>query len=103
MRPIAITVCVNYSDFLCWSIPISRKNFKDWIIVTDTKDIKTQKLANNYGLKLIVTDEFYKNNDNFNKWNGINIALDYLKTYNKFKDEWILFLDSDIIIPPLCK
>lgn len=94
MKLQAITVSVNYSDFLIHSLEANRKLFDKWIIVTDTKDKKTKALCNNYDVICIQTDVFYKN-ARFNKYAGINEGLKYIDN-----DAWVVFLDSDIILQP---
>ena len=99
MKITAITIAVNYSDFLCWSITENKTLFDNWIIVTSTTDTKTKELCDNNNLMCLQTDVFYEKGI-FNKYAGINFALDYLgKDYN----DWILFLDADIVLHPLTK
>lgn len=93
MKPIAITVSVNYFDFFCWAAPFNRSLFKEWIVVTTPEDYMTQSIAKTYDLKLLVTDKL-TGDSKFNKWVGINEALKLIP-----QDEWVLFLDSDIILP----
>lgn len=97
MKISAVTVSVNYSDFLCWTLLHNQGLFDEWIIVTSPEDKKTQKLVEHYDKTLIVTDEFYTDGAVFNKWKGINRGLQYTN------NEWILFLDSDVILPPQSK
>lgn len=99
MKPIAISVCVNYSDFLCWTIPMNKHLFERWIIVTSKEDKATQELAKFYGLDFVATDIFYKDGATFNKAAGINEALSKVRV----DGQWILFLDSDIVLPPQTK
>ena len=99
MKPIAISVCVNYSDFLCWTIPMNKHLFERWIIVTSTDDKRTQKIAEHYELDVIATNVFYKDGATFNKAAAINEGLNYVKA----DGQWILFLDSDIVLPPQSK
>jgi len=96
MQLTAISVCVNYFDFFAWSALANRGLFSKWIIVTDTKDVKTKAIANYYGYQCIQTDIFYEGGS-FKKFNGINAGLE------KAGKEWILFLDSDIVLPPITK
>ena len=90
-----ITVCVDYSDFLCWSLLENKSLFDNWIIVTSTKDSKTKELCDNNNVFCLQTDSFYEKGI-FNKYAGINEALKLVP-----KDSWVLFLDGDIILPNL--
>lgn len=97
MQLTAITVSVNYSDFLCHALLWNKHLFSKWIVVTDTKDNITKDLCVYHGVTCIQTDVFYEEGG-FNKYAGINEALK-----KATKDEWVLFLDSDIILPPHTK
>ena len=96
MNITAISVCVNYSDFFAWSALANRGLFSKWIIVTDTKDSKTKAIANHYGYQCIQTDVFYEGGE-FKKFKGINAGLE------KAGKDWVVFLDSDIVLHPLTK
>jgi hypothetical protein len=97
MKIQAITVSVNYSDFLKYSIETNKEFFDDWFIVTDTKDKETKELCDKHGLHCIQTDIFYEGGY-FRKYAGINEALKLVD-----KDAWVLFLDGDILLSPLTK
>jgi hypothetical protein len=91
----AIIVSVNYSDFLSVTLEKNHKHFGNIIIVTDTKDDKTEKVSNKYNnITLIKTDIFYQNGAKFNKGAAINVGL----INSKYKD-WVLLLDADIVLP----
>lgn len=92
-----ITVSVNYSDFLAWVIPQNKYLFDRWLIVTDTKDEETKRLCRYYDVECLQTDVFYCKGG-FNKYAGINAGLEYLKP-----KDWVLFLDGDIVLPPITK
>lgn len=94
MKLQAVTVSVNYSDFLCHIIPENKTIFDKWIIVTDTKDYQTKALCDEHGLTCVQTDVFYEK-ARFNKFAGINEGLKLVDS-----DAWIVFLDSDIILQP---
>jgi hypothetical protein len=94
----AVTVCVNYSDFLAQTIAHNKQLFDHWIIVTTPEDKDTQKLCQHYNVECLVTNEFTKNGDPFNKAKGINVALQYLS-----KHDWVIHLDADIYLPPLTR
>ncbi len=91
----AVTVCVNYGDFLAHTLPHNRKHFNNYIVVTSTTDSFTKKICDYYEVKCIQTDIFYQNNDVFNKGKAINEALKHLKL-----DSWVLHMDADIYLFP---
>jgi hypothetical protein len=94
----AVTVCVNYSDFLSQTIAHNKQHFNHWVIVTTPEDTDTQKLCEYHNVECIKTDEFTKNGDPFNKAKGINVALNHLS-----KHDWVLHIDADIYLPPLTR
>lgn len=94
----AISVCVGYSDFLCWTISENKQLFDNWVIVTDTKDEATKNLCDNHNVMCIQTDAFYENGGKFNKYAGINEALKIID-----RDGWVIFLDCDIVLHNLSK
>lgn len=97
MQISAISVCVNYSDFAAWSIMANKDLFSKWIIVTDTKDELTKQLCSYHGVQCIQTDIFYEDGS-FKKFKGINEALK--KVGN---NEWVVFIDIDMVLPPHTK
>lgn len=97
MNLTAISICVNYSDFACWSIPLNKEIFSKWIVVTDTKDETTKQLCSYHNIQCIQTDIFYEEGK-FKKFKGINEALKKVG-----KNEWVLFLDIDMVLPPFTK
>jgi hypothetical protein len=93
----AVTVCVNYSDFLAHTLPANRTMFNNMVVVTDTTDAATLAICNKYNVRCIQTDTFYKNGG-FNKAAGINEGLKALN-----QTDWVVHLDADIILPPLTR
>lgn len=91
----AITVCVNYGDFLVQTLPRNKYLFDHYVIITDSKDYFTKKICDTYNVRCIQTDVFYENGDSFNKGKGINVGLDSIK-----KTDWVLHLDADISLLP---
>lgn len=91
----AVTVCVNYGDFLAHTLPHNRKHFSNYIVVTSTTDSFTKRICDFYEVKCIQTDVFYQDDAIFNKGKGINEAIKQLKL-----DRWMLHLDADIYLFP---
>lgn len=94
MKLQALTVSVNYSDFLIHTLQENHFLFDKWIIVTSPSDRDTQKLCKLYSnVVCISTNLFYANGARFNKYAGINEGLKYIDD-----DAWVLFIDSDICL-----
>ena len=91
-----ITICVNYSDFLAWTLPAAKHQFDRLVVVTSTTDLATQRLCEFHQVECVATDVFYENGARFNKAKGINAGLARLS-----KKGWVLHFDSDIYLPPL--
>lgn len=98
MKLACVTVCVNYSDFLAWTLPINKQFFDYMVVVTTPEDKKTQKLCEFWNVHCLQTDRFHENGEKFNKGKGINEGL---KLLNKQGDFWIVHMDCDIVLPPL--
>ena len=73
----AVTVCVNYADFLEETIPYNLPQLDLWTIVTSPDDKQTQHVCNRYGLRCLKTDCFYRDVERprINKGRGINYGL----------------------------
>ena len=95
MKLEAVTVCVNYSDFLAWFLLWNARQFDRLVVVTDTRDRKTADLCEHHHVECIKTDVFYENGQAFNKGAGINVGLAALSL-----DAWVAHIDADIILPP---
>ena len=50
---IALTVCINYSDYLENTLPYNRQYFTEYYIVTEKTDINTIKLAEDNSCNLL--------------------------------------------------
>ena len=95
MKLSAITVCVNYSDFLCWALPFNRFLFDEWIIVSDG-DPKIKQMCSVYGATYVEANIWEEGK--LLKYKAINEGIQKLK-----HKDWILFLDADIILPHVTK
>jgi hypothetical protein len=93
-----IIVCVNYSDFLSHTLPFNKSIFNHLIVVTSPEDEQTKSLCDYYNVECVVTDEFTKNGDPFNKARGINAGLNKLS-----RKDWVIHLDADMYLPPLTR
>lgn len=93
-----VIICVNYSDFLAHTLPHSRNQFDNLVVVTDTKDQKTKDVCDYYHVRCVQTDVFYEDGNNFNKGKGINEGLKYLTC-----QDWVIHLDADIYLPPMTR
>jgi hypothetical protein len=91
----AVVVCVDYADFLAWTLPINKQYFDQMVVVTSPTDLATQKLCEFWHVRCVVTNAFYENGDPFNKGKGINVGLASLTG-----KDWVVHLDADMVLPP---
>lgn len=90
----AVTICVQYNDFLAWSLPSAKNIFNRLIVVSSKDDKETKKICDYYWVQCIQTDVMTKDGK-FNKGLGINLGLDLLNS-----KEFVCHYDSDIVFPP---
>lgn len=90
----AVTICVNYGDFLAECIPYNRVHFDRWLIVTSPADMETRELCRRYNMECLVTDDFYRDGSEFNKGAAIDRGMNMMA-----HDGWMMHLDADIVLP----
>lgn len=91
----AVTVCVNYGDFLVHTLPHNKKHFNKYVVVTSTSDTFTKKICDFFEVECVQTDVFYSDGQSFNKAKGINEGIKRL-----IQTDWIVHLDADIYLTP---
>ncbi len=91
----AVTVSVNYADFLVWFLIHNKNIFNKLVVVTSEKDWETQNLCRHFNVECVKTNIFEKD---FPKGQAINLGLNRLE-----RKEFICHIDSDIILPPRTK
>ncbi len=93
----AVTVCINYADYL-ESIIANRHHFDRWLVITCGEDTETQRLCATHGIECRVSCVLRPNGSDFDaayrKAPVINEALDLLE-----QTGWVLLLDSDVLLP----
>lgn len=90
----AITICVDYWDYLEVCLPLNRHHFEEILIVTSPQDTRTQTLCENLKVPYFVTDAFYRRGAKFNKWLALEEGFDHFGRHG-----WLLIIDADIIMP----
>lgn len=89
----AITVCIDFADFLADTLPVNRPHFNQYVIVTSSDDAATQRFARKHACKLVVSDRFRETHA-FDKGAAINDGLAVAD-----KRQWLCHLDADIVLP----
>lgn len=94
MRLEAVTVCINYADFLNAVAPFNAPLFDRWVIVTDPTDSATREACRRHGLQCLLSEDHRRNGESFNKGRLIDRGLQHLSA-----NSWRLHLDADVCLP----
>lgn len=98
MRIEAVTVCVDYADYLNETAQWNRGLLDRLLVITRRGDDATLDVCHRLNLECIQTDDFYRNGNGngkeFNKGRAIERGLGMLA-----HDDWVLHIDSDIALP----
>lgn len=90
----AVTVCVGYDDFLAETLHANKSVLDKWIIVTTRDDTKTLELCHKHNLEVVLTKDFYRGGDEFNKGRAIERGLAMLSHRG-----FVAHIDADIALP----
>jgi hypothetical protein len=91
----AILVSVGYTDLLRITLPYNRQHFDDVLVVTSPADApNVEPLADESRARLFVTDAFYRDGADFNKWLALEEGLDFYG-----REGWLCLMDADVLWP----
>lgn len=90
----AVTVCINYGDFLEEIVPFNQDVFDKWVIVTTESDRHTKAICHRHSIPYVMTDEWQRNGK-FNKGRCVARGLEMLDHH-----DWVIHLDADMVLPP---
>ena len=91
----AITVCVEYHDFLARTLPSNAGHFEQVLVITTAQDHKTQEVVREVkNASCFTTNAFYRDGCEFNKGAAIEDAIDFLG-----REGWIALIDADTLLP----
>lgn len=90
----AVTVCVNYADFLKVIVPFNQPLFERWVIVTEPSDEHTREVCRKFNLHCVLSEDGRRNGSTFNKGRMVERGFQHLS-----KEGHRLHLDSDIVLP----
>ena len=100
LRPVVITVCVGYADYLRATLPHTLQWATAVYVVTDKND-PLPGIEGVAGVEILRTDAFSRGGAVFNKSAAVREAQEIVHAAHP--DAWILLLDADIIASPeLC-
>ncbi len=92
MKLEAVTVCVNYGDFLRETAAHNAHLFDRWVIVTRPSDLETREVCRQHALEVILSED---GGDDFAKGRLINRGLRQLSA-----EGFRLHIDADIALHP---
>lgn len=87
----AISVCINYSDYLEISLPFNRPFFDKYTVVTAASDEQTLALCKQFECTPLILDI----EQDYVKKSMMSQGLQQLQAR-----QWIQILDADIVLPP---
>lgn len=93
LRLQALTVSVNYADFLECIAP-NRRHFERWLVVTVESDLRTLEVCRVWGMEVLFSRRLHQNGAKFHKAAALNEGLAALD-----QDAWTVVIDSDILLP----
>ena len=91
----ALTICVEYDDLLAITLPRNARHFSRVLVVTNTTDDATVKVAQAVpNARILRTDVFYTRGAPFAKGLAVEQGLDALG-----RDGWLCIWDADTLLP----
>lgn len=98
MKIEAVTVCVNYADFLQETLPWNMQHFDKVVVVTSYDDKETQELCRRLSVECRPTDVMHLEGDSFNKGRAVDFGMGYIGG-----KDWVCHLDADTWLPPMTR
>jgi aminoglycoside phosphotransferase (APT) family kinase protein len=94
MASVAVGIaCVNYADFLRYTLPQTLRHFANVTVITAKADQETIRLAKSIGVRVFLSDFWFREGAAFNKSAALNQWLSSQPL------GWTLILDADIFLP----
>lgn len=87
--------CVNYDDFLSWTLPHNLPFLESVTVVTSPRDPATIQLAKQLGVQLFITDAWHHGGA-FNKAAALNQWITHASALEP--EAWLMTLDADILL-----
>jgi hypothetical protein len=95
LRIEAVTVCVDYADFLACTLPSIRAAVDELVVVPSPDDKRTRELCRQEEVRTVVTTAMHDHGRRF----SLGAALDAGQRALPLR-EWALVIDADIVLPP---
>ncbi len=98
MKLEAVTVCIDYGDFLAVTAPLNLALFDRFIVITTERDEETREVCRRLSLDCLLTRDHLRSTDagagGFSKGRIVERGLQHLS-----KDGWRVHMDADIVLP----
>jgi hypothetical protein len=94
LRIEAVTVCVDYADFLEVTLPSIRAAVDDLVVVTAPADSRTRELCRREEVRTVVTTAMHDHGRRFSLGAAVDAGLRSLPL-----TDWALVIDADIVLP----
>jgi hypothetical protein len=91
----ALSVCVDFGDYLAWALPHNRRHFDSFTVVTTEE--QTRRLCAQHGAAVVVTHRLHQNDSAFDRGAAINDGLVVLE--REHSDDWFCIVEADVILP----
>ncbi len=97
MKLQAVTVCINYADYLeC--IAANRRHFDKWVIVTVKHDHRTIAVCKRFNLEYVISRVLRRDGKDFHAaYNKARVVNEGLVTLDQ--EGWVVVLDADVYLP----
>jgi hypothetical protein len=90
----AVTVCVDYADFLEITLPYLKAVADDLVVVTAPQDRRTRELCRKEDVHVLVTTAMFDNGRRFSLGAALDAGLRSIPL-----EDWALVVDADIVLP----
>ena len=87
--------CVNYDDFLAWTLPRNLPYLESVTVITSPHDRATIRLSKYFGVQLFITDAWHAGGS-LNKANALNQWVTHAAAFEP--EAWMMTLDADILL-----
>ena len=87
--------CVNYDDFLSWTLPLNLAHLDAVTVITSPRDQATIRLAKRLGAQLFITDAWHTDGP-LNKGLALNQWVTHASAFEP--EAWLMTLDADTVL-----
>lgn len=98
MKIVAITVCVNYADYLAVTLKNNSALVDVVYVITTPEDMDTKEVCKEYSnVTMIEYADLNLNGAVFNKSGMVHTVQQ--EAHDKHPESWVVLLDADVVLP----